>query len=141
MTAAPRAFGSVVCAAIALFLIASTWLPGRGGLQREQASITTIIAASNTWHEVELVTAGGTRIACRTRRGWPLFGPERCPLEAFERLLGRTVTVLHDGKRPYEATFGSEVVIDYAAHRRAQAVALVVAAMMLALAAFVWTRP
>jgi hypothetical protein len=136
----PRLFASSVFAAIAIFLVIYTWLPARNSLQREEAKVTNIISKSNTWHEVEIITSNGTRITCRTRRGWPLAGPNSCPLEKFEHLLGGSVTVMHDGKRPYEVTAGKEIVIDYSAHQKAQIIATVLAGLMLAMAALVWKR-
>ncbi len=47
---------------------------------------------------------------------------------------------MHDGKRPYEVTAGNETIIDYSAHRKAQIIAIVLAGLMLAMAAFVWRR-
>lgn len=140
MSTMPRRFASIVFAAIAIFLVIYTWLPARDGLQHSEAKVSNIISQPNTWYEVEITTSTGIRLGCRTRRGWPLFGPNRCPLEKFERLQGRNLAVMHDSKRPYEITAGSEMVIDYAAHRKAQIVALVVAVLMLAMAAFVWKR-
>jgi hypothetical protein len=138
MSNAPRLFATLVFVVIAIFLVTYTWLSARNGLQRDEATVTSIIPQSNTWYEVVIITSNGTRITCRARHGWPLAGPNRCPLEKFERLLGRSVSVLHNGKRPYEITYGKETVIDYSAHRKAQIIAIVLAGLMLVMAVFVW---
>jgi len=140
MTVAPRLFASILFAAIAIFLVVYTWLPARNSLQREEAKVVNIIHQSNTWYEVEIITSNGSQITCKTRRGWPLFGPNRCPLEKFEHFLGKSITVMHDGKRPYEVTSGDEMIIDYSAHRKVQIIAIVLAVLMLAMAVFVWRR-
>lgn len=135
-----RLFTSLIFAAISIFLVIYTWLPARDSLQRSEAKIGNIVSLPNTWYEVEITTASGTRISCRSRRGWPLAGPSRCPIEKFERLLGQDVVVLHDGKQPFEITSGSDLVIDYAAHRKAQMIAILLAGLMLAMALMVWRR-
>ena len=140
MTDTPRLFASTVFVAIAIFLVLYTWLPARNSLQREEAKVINIIPQTNTWYKVEIITANGSQITCRTRRGWPLFGPSKCPLEKFEHFLDRNITVMHDGKRPYEVTSGKEMVIDYSAHRQAQTIAIVLAVLMLAMAFLVWKR-
>jgi hypothetical protein len=140
MTLTARLLASLIFAAIAIFLVGYTWLPARANLQRESGKITQIIAQPNTWYEVEIITASSVRLTCRTRRGWPLFGPSRCPLEAFESYLGQTADILHDGKRPFELVVAGRRVIDYAAHRQAQALAIVLAGLMLAMALWVFRR-
>jgi hypothetical protein len=140
MSNAPRLFATLVFAVIAIFLVIYTWLPARDSLQRDEAKVTNIIPQSNTWYEVEITTSNGTRITCSARRGWPLAGPNRCPLEKFERLLGQSASVMHDGKRPYQIMAGKEMVIDYSVHRKAQIIAIVLAGLMLVMAVFVWRR-
>jgi hypothetical protein len=140
MTFTARLLASLIFAAIAIFLVGYTWLPAQASLQRESGKITHIVAQPNTWHEVEIITASGVRLTCRTRRGWPLFGPSRCPLETFERFLGQTADILHDGKRPFEVVVAGQRVIDYAAHRQARTLALVFAVLMLAMALWVFRR-
>jgi len=140
MSNAARLFASLVFAVISIFLVSYRWLPSRDSLQRGEARVTRIAAQANTWHEVEITTADGTRITCRTKRGWPLAGPSLCPLEKFERLLGQGVSVMHDGRRPYEVVAGNEMIVDYSAHRRAQAIAVALAGLTLAMAVLVWRR-
>jgi hypothetical protein len=140
MTDTPRLFASLVFVVISILLVIYTWLPARNSLQHEEAKVTNIIPQSNTWYEVEIITSNGSRITCRTRRGWPIVGPNTCPLEKFEHFLGGSVNVMHDGKHPYEVTAGNETIIDYSAHRKAQIIAIVLAGLMLAMAAFVWRR-
>lgn len=135
-----RLFVAIVFAAIAIFLVVYTWLPARNNLQRDEAKVTNIIAQANTWFKVEITTSNGTRITCRARRGWPLAGPNRCPLEKFEHLLGRSISVMHDGQRPYEVMAGNEIVLDYVAFRKAQTIAIVLAGLMLTMAFLVWWR-
>jgi hypothetical protein len=57
MTPAVRLSVSVVCAAIAAFLVVATWLPAERGLRRGEASVAGIVRMSNTWHEVELLAS------------------------------------------------------------------------------------
>jgi hypothetical protein len=140
MTHPSRLFAAFLFAAIALFLVSYTWLPSRQGLQREDGQVTHITPQANTWYEVEITTASGARITCRTRRGWPIAGPDRCPLDQFERVLGQTVQVSHDGKHPYEVSVGSQTLVAYSAHRKVQMLALALAGFMLVLAAWVWRR-
>lgn len=140
MARTSRLFTSLIFAAIAFFLVIYTWLPARDSLRREETKVTQIISQPNTWYEVEIITLSGARINCRTRRGWPLFGPSRCPLEKFENLLGQTVNIMHDGKHPYEVTTGNQMVIEYSAHRQTSLIAFVLAGLMLALALLVWRR-
>jgi len=135
-----RHFAALAFSAIAIFLAIYTWLPARDDLQRAEAKVSNIVSQPNTWYEVEITTSTGIRISCRTRRGWPLVGPNRCPLEKFEHLQGQSLTVMHDGKRPYEVTAGKEMVVDFSAHRKAQMVALVLSVLMLAMAVYVWRR-
>jgi hypothetical protein len=140
MSEAPRLFGSIVFAAIAIILLFYTWLPARDGLQLGEARITNIVSQTNTWYEVRFTTSEGTRITCRARRDWPLVGPSRCPLDRLERLIGHDVSIMHDGKHPFEVTAGSVVVIDYSAHRRAQMIAFALAGLMLVLVVLAWRR-
>lgn len=140
MSNTPRVFASLIFFVIAIFLVIYTWLPARDSLQRGEAKVTNIISQPNTWYEVEITTSNSARITCRARRGWPLAGPSRCPLEIFERLLGQDVSVMHDGKRPYEIKAGNETVIDYSAHRKAQIIAIALAGLMLIMAVLVWRR-
>ena len=140
MSNAARLFASLVFVLISIFLVIYTWLPSRGSLQRDEARVTRIAAQANTWHEVEITTSDGTRITCRTRRGWPLVGPSLCPLEEFERFLWQGISVVHDGRRPYEVAAGNEMIVDYSAHRRAQAIAVALAGLALAMAVLVWRR-
>lgn len=140
MTNTSRLFAAIAFAAIAMFLVAYTWLPARDSLRREEAKVTQIISQPNTWYEVQITTSSGSRVNCRARRGWPLVGPSRCPLEKLEYLLGQTVNIIHDGKHPYEVTAGNQMVIDYSAHRQTQTIAFVLAGLMLALALLVWRR-
>lgn len=140
MSNTPRLFGSLVFAAIAIFLLFYTWLPARDGLQLGPAKVSNIISQPNTWYEVQITTANGSQITCRTRRGWPLFGPDRCPLERLEQLIGQNVLIMHDGKHLFEMKAGNELVIDYSAHRRAQIIAIALAGLMLILAVLVWRR-
>jgi hypothetical protein len=140
MTNTPRIVASLIFAAIAVFLVSYTWLPARDTLQSEEGKVTRILPLPNTWHEVEIITASGVRLTCRARRGWPLFGPSRCPLEEFEKLPGQTVNVQHDNKHPFEVAVGSHKVIEYSAHREAQMISIVLAGFMLAMAFLVWRR-
>lgn len=135
MTNTPRIFASAIFAAIAIFLVSYTWLPARHNLQNEKGKITNIFSRANTWYEVEIITTSGVRVTCRARRGWPLIGPSRCPLEKFENLLGQTVNVLHDKKHPYEVTdSSSNTVIEYSAHRKTHTISIVLAVLMLVMA-------
>ena len=136
-----RRLAALIFAAIAIFLVIDTWLPARTSLQTDEARVERVEARPNTWFEVELITAGGARITCRGRAGWPLLGPSRCPIAEFQRLRGQTVTVLHDGRRPYDVVAGGRTVLDFGASRTAQGVAAVLAAFVLILAALVWRRP
>jgi len=86
MTNSTRLLPSLGFTAIALFLATYNWAPARDQLQREQGVVARISPQINTWYEIEITTASGASVTCRTRRGWPLFGPERCPLEKFERI-------------------------------------------------------
>ena len=140
MTQNPRLFASLILTAIAVFLVSYTWVPALQSLQREEGAVSHIAAQSNTWYAVEILTASGARLSCRTRRGWPLVGPDRCPLESFEQHLGQRVTVLHDGKRPYQVAAGNEMVMDYSSHRRAQLIAIALAGFMLTMAYWIWRR-
>lgn len=140
MTNTARILASSVFTAIAIFLVIYTWLPPRQDLQNEDGKVTNIFARPNTWYEVEIITSSGTRVTCRTRRGWPVFGAGRCPLEKFENLLGQGVNVLHDGKHPYEVTDRGTRIIDYSAYRKAQMVTIALAVLMLAMAYMVWRR-
>ena len=70
MSNAARRFATLVFALIAIFLTVYTWLPSRDSLERAEARVTGIAAQANTWHEVEITTSDGTRLTCRTRRGW-----------------------------------------------------------------------
>ena len=135
-----RLFASFVFVAIAVVLVVVTWLPARDSLQVDQARVTRITPQPNTWHEAEFTTEKGGRIVCRGRYGWPLLGPARCPIGKFQGVLGQRVTVLHDGKRPYEVMTATEKLLDYSASRKAQVIAAVLAALMLILAGLVWSR-
>ncbi len=138
MTNTSHIFASSIFVAIAIFLVSYTWLPARQNLQNEEGKVTNIFAQPNTWYEVEIITSSGTRVTCRSRRGWPLIGPSRCPLGKFENLIGQTVTVLHDHKHPYEVIASSGMVVEYSAHRKANTISIVLAVLMLAMAFFVW---
>lgn len=140
MNTLPRLVGSLVFAAIAFFLVFITWLPARDGLHLTQATVRNIISLQNTWYEVQITTEEGSQMTCRTKRGWPLLGPTRCPLERLEQLIGQNVSIMHDGKTFFEMKAGNEVVIDYAAHRKAQLIAIALSGLMLILAVLVWWR-
>jgi hypothetical protein len=135
-----RLFVAFIFFAIALFLVSNTWLPARDSLRSEPGKVSRILAQPNTWHEVEITAASGARVTCRARRGWPLAGPSRCPLEAFEPYLGQSVTVLHDGSRPYEVTADGRMLLSYSVHRQALLIAWAGAGLMLAMAIGVWRR-
>ena len=62
MSNAHRLFATLVFAVIAIFLVTYTWLPARNGLQRDEATVTSIIPQSNTWYEVAITTSNGIRI-------------------------------------------------------------------------------
>lgn len=140
MTTAPRFFAALTFVAIAIFLVGYSWVPARDGLQIEAGQISQINPRPNTWYEVEILASSGARLTCRARRGWPALGPDRCPIEKFEACQGCAVTVVHDGKRPYEVIIGDQLVMAYSSHRQAQAIAIVLAALMLAMACRVWRR-
>jgi hypothetical protein len=135
-----RLFASLIFTAIAAFLVIYSWVPARHHLQREEGRVSHIIPQPNTWFEAEIITSSGIRLTCRARRGWPLVGPDRCPVEKLERSLGLPITVTHDGKRPYEVSIGRQIVIDYAAHRQIQMLAIILAGLLLLMAAWVWRR-
>jgi hypothetical protein len=135
-----RRLAALIFASIAIFLVIYTWLPARTSLQTDEARVERVEARPNTWFEVELITASGARITCPGRSGWPLLGPSRCPIAEFQRLLGQTVTMLHDGRRPYEVIVGPDKVVDYSASRKSQIIALALAGLMLVLAVLVWRR-
>jgi hypothetical protein len=138
MANTPRIFASSIFVAIAIFLVSYTWLPARHNLQNEEGKVTNIVSRPNTWYEVEIITSSGARVTCRARRGWPIIGPSRCPLEKFENLLGQTVSVLHDKNHPYEVKERNTMVIDFSAHRKAHTTSIILAVLMLAMAIFVW---
>lgn len=136
----PRIFASAIFAGIAIVLVIQTRVPPRGGLRAAEGAVTSIRAARNTWYEVEISTADGARLTCRGRRGGPAIGPSRCPIEAFEQVLGARVSVLHDGQRPFEVKRGGEVILGYSAHRRGQTMGIALAGLMFAGAVGVWVR-
>lgn len=136
-----RILASAGFVALAVFLVMTTWVPGAAQLRRESAQVAAITAQANTWYEVEILTVSGARLTCRTRRGWPLLGPDRCPLERFERVQGQLLQVMHDGLRPYDVIAGAERVVDMDAHKSARAIAVMLALLLLAMAAGVWWRP
>jgi len=131
---------SVTFAAIAIYLAYATWVPGRDGMRNEPGTVIDIALRPNTWREVTIVTAGGARLTCRGRPGWPLAGPNRCPIERFETLVGRTVHVLHDGGHAYEVMAEGQAVVSYADQRTAQVIGGVLAALMLAMSARIGWR-
>lgn len=135
-----RFFASFTFAGIAVFLVINSWLPALDRLRQEEGQITSISPRKNTWYAVDIITSSGVRLSCRARRGWPLAGPSRCPLEKFEQHLGQSVSVIHNGKRPYQVSVGNQVLLDYSAHRRAQLVAVTLAGLLLAMACWVWRR-
>lgn len=126
--------------AIAIFLVIYSWTPARQSLQTEEGRVLNIRPQPNTWFEVEIMTSSGIRLTCRTRRGWPLVGPTRCPLEKFEPYLGMPIRIAHDGKRPYEITAGHQTILDYSVHRQLQAISISLAGFMLLMAALVWRQ-
>lgn len=133
----PQLIAPTVLATIAVYLIFLTWLPSRQDLLPEEAVVSAITPQRNTWFELVLTTGSGSRLTCRTRRGWPPFGPSRCPIEALEPLLGQKVMVLHDGHRPLEIRAGGQLMLNFSAHRKAQVIAWVIAVVLLAFAVWV----
>lgn len=131
---------AAVFAGIAVFLLITTWVPGRGSLRQEAGRVIAVTPQANTWHEVGFVTDGGAALSCRSRRGWPALGAGRCPLDAFEALRGQTVQILHDGRRPYEVVSGSRVVLALGDHRAVQFAGLAGAVLMLGMAVAAWRR-
>lgn len=140
MTISARFFASLTLTAIAAFLIFYTWVPSSGSLKHEEGQVTNIISRPNTWYEVEIITSSGARVSCRARRGWPLLGPSRCPLEKFEQFRGQPLVVRHDGKRPYQVSAGSESIIAYSAYRQAQFIAVAISLIMMVSAFWLWKR-
>ncbi len=141
MTHSSRIFASSIFVAIAIFLLNYTWLPSLSSMQNEKGTVSNILSQTNTWYEVEMIATSGTRITCRTRRGWSLMGPSRCPLEKFETLLGQTVNILHDKKHPYEVTDSSgNIIIEYSAHKKVRTISIALATLMLLMAFLVWRR-
>jgi len=136
----PRIFASAVFVAIAVFLVARTRVPPRVSLRQSDGVIASVRTLRNAWSEVEIMTTDGAHLRCKGRRGWPAVGASRCPIEVFERALGNRVVVAHDGRRPYEVKSGDEVILPYSAHRRAQRIGRVLAAMMLVGSGLVWWR-
>ena len=135
-----RYFASVTLAVIAVVLIAYTWVPARSSLRSEDGQVTNIVSRPNTWFEVEITMVSGAKVSCRTRRGWPLFGPQRCPLEKLEPLLGRPIVVTHDGSHPYEVKSAGLSIMDFSAHRWSQLIGFTLGILLLAAAYWVQRR-
>ncbi len=131
---------SLVFVAIALVLIVYSWVPNRRGLKKEQAKITAVIRQPGTLYKVEMVTKSGALISCLGRRQWPPALINRCPIEKFKRLVGQNVTVLHNGKHPYEVKENGKFILTLGVFRWFQFFMVLVALMMLCIAAFVLRR-
>jgi hypothetical protein len=135
-----RFFAAIVFVAIALFLAVYTWVPSRYDLQSSEGQIVGIYPQKNTWYEVEMITSGRVRLICRGRYGWPLIGPNSCPLEKFQVLQGQTITLLHDNMRPYEVTLNGKIILNYDTSKNTQRIGIMLAFLMLLMAFYVWKR-
>lgn len=140
MKSTPQIFASITFFSIAIFLLIYTWVPAKESLQSHEATINAIVPGANTWYEIHIVTSEGTLLQCKTRRGWPLIGPSRCPLEKIEPLIGQKVTILDNGKQIFDMKFGNDTIIDYTSHQKSKYIGIFLSLLMLTMTTFIWRK-
>lgn len=124
---------AVVFAAIAAFLIVSTWVPASRSLTHEQGVVLSVTRRPNAWYEARIVTASGVTLTCRAQRN-PLAWASRCPIPALETIIGARVTVQHNGTTLYVIEHAGTTLLGFDEFRAAQATAVGIAALLLTMA-------
>ena len=119
--------------ALAVFLVFYGWVPSRRSLVNEKGTVTSVTKQSNTRYEALVVTEKGTTISCTGGLAWHSWA-NTCPIRQLREMEGDEVTVLHDGKRPYEITSDDGSVLAYREFREAQATTLFLALLSVACA-------
>lgn len=126
---------------IAIVLIVYSWVPFYSGLLREHAKIVNITKRPGTIYQVEFKTLSGMILTCKARRQWPPKIINTCPLEKFEKLIGQTIIVLHNGKHPFEIrSTNDNIIVSYKTHRLRQLFLDIVALLMLFIGVFVLVK-
>ncbi|RMD63311.1 hypothetical protein D6833_05795 [Candidatus Parcubacteria bacterium] len=135
-------FAAVVFVGIGVFLVIYSWPPSRAALHEEQATVIRVVPHPASRYNVELVTPQGTRLSCyeNALRDWPPDSLNRCPIEKFYPLVGKTVTVLHDGQYIYEVWSDNTWVLSYLTFRRVQLLMGLLALMMVAMGIATWRK-
>jgi len=135
-------FASLVFLVIGVALVMMGWPPGRASLLKDQAKIVRVVAYPGTRYNVEWVTSVGVTLSCVENglRNWPPAAINRCPIEAFEPYVGRTVTVLHDGRYVYDVRCDGHVILSYSVFRRFQIMMTLVGFLMAGIGVVTWRR-
>lgn len=138
MNSQTRIFASSMFVLVAIVLMVSTGVPSRAGLKQETGKITQIISKPATWYEVEIITASGVRLSCKTKRENYSLRSKMCPLELLELNQGKTVEVQYKKTTPYQLSLNKQFIIDYSAFKKMQMLGVLGAVLMLFMAAGVW---
>jgi hypothetical protein len=135
-------FASFICFVIAVGLVVYSWVPGLWALQEDQAKIIRIVPYPATRYNVEVLTSKGTRLSCveNALRKWPPSAINRCPIEKFYPLVGKTVRVLHDGRYIYEVKVRNETVLPFSVFHRFQLMMILTALLMSGMGIALWHR-
>jgi hypothetical protein len=119
--------------ALAAFLAVYGWVPPRRSLVREKGAVTSVTKQSNTRYEALIVTEKGRTISCSGGLAWHSWA-NTCPIKQLQDIEGDEVTVLHDGRKPYEIASDDGPVLAYREFREAQATTLFLALLSVACA-------
>ncbi|RRS30026.1 MAG: hypothetical protein P794_08705 [Epsilonproteobacteria bacterium (ex Lamellibrachia satsuma)] len=128
--------------AIGIFLVIYSWAPSRSSLTEEQGKIVRIVPHRATRYNVEIITPTGNRLSCKENalRQWPPGTINRCPIEKFSPLVGKNITVLHDGRFIYEAKFKGNTILSHRVFRHFQVMMDIMALLMIGIGVVVWRR-
>jgi hypothetical protein len=118
---------------LAFFLVIYGWIPSKSSLHRENAKLVNVEKKGTSRYEAMFKTETGLSIACTGKistRGWA----NTCPVNKLMNLQESQITVLHDGKRPYEIVSDDEIVLVYRRYRESQLITFFLAVFSLACA-------
>lgn len=114
-------------------LVVYGWMPSRGSLTQEKGTVTSVTKQSNSRYEALIVTEKGAILSCTGGLAWHSWA-DTCPIKQLQNFEGDRVTVVHDGKRPYEIISEDGPVLAYRAFHESQLTMLFLALFSVACA-------
>jgi hypothetical protein len=134
-------FAALIFIGTGIFLIIYYWPPGKAALLKDQAKVVQIVKHPATRYNVKIITSDGKLLSCRQNalRGWPPNIINTCPIKKFYPLIGKSVTVLHDGRFIYSLKSDKATILSYSAFRMTQILMSFVALIMIGIG-LIWLR-